>query len=665
MTKFKYPCFQALDIFGVPPLFTIRGRATFQTQIGSSLTIVCATLILTYIIFFIDEMINHKSPNLNSIIYYEETPSEITLNKNNFSFVFGLQTKEYKNFIDESIYKVNAYQSKLILNKNGVYNYENEPLKVIKCDEYKFEIIPEKFKKLPIENLYCLSNNISLKGDYMQESWNFIQFNFMKCVNSTENENNCKSENEINTILNEGFIGMFIPDNAIESSKFKIPYRTYIRNLYKEFSIKYYENIVLYFKLVEVITDSGYFFDEKQSVYFPSYDYYQNDLDINDLINFLTITIRVSSKREIHKRSYIKVQTIFSNVGGMLKIVLLIGEYSVYFIRMLLYKNYILEFFNLDESEIRLKEIRAIYKLSGNYTTKSNFESIFPMVSNMEMNTSFNLLNQNKNNFQFQKKIKNDENSPAFNTSVEANNKDNVEHGISPKENNFFLANEFFSRKPKSKDIKTTSTLLYRGAGKSSIVNKIHNRISKLDTIISNDNINLIKQKSGNLTHNIKAVQKTVISNKYNFFDKHKSVLSNQSLIKTNTQNLKRNIIIPKTNLRVIKIPGFLSDFVCKKNTIKTIKQVNENYKEIQFLLDIVHYLKSQNELSIIERHLFTEEQRKILSHTYTFKADFGLERKGYEYMIKHKKNKFDEKEVKETLLSKNNKLNAETKKLI
>ena len=197
------------------------------------------------------------------------------------------------------------------------------------------------------------------------------------------------------------------------------------------------------------------------------------------------------------------------------------------------------------------------------------------------------------------------------------------------------------------------------------MVNKIHNRISKLDTIISNDNLNLIKQKSGNLYHNIKGVQKTIISNKSNFMDKHKSLLSNQSLIKTNTQNLRRNLIIPKTNLRVIKIPGFLSDFVCKKNTVKTIKQVNENYKEIQFLLDIVHYLKSQNELSIIERYLFTEEQRKILSHTYTFKADFGLERKGYEYMIKHKKNKFDEKEVKETLLSKNNKLNAETKKLI
>ena len=108
----------------------------------------------------------------------------------------------------------------------------------------------------------------------------------------------------------------------------------------------------------------------------------------------------------------------------------------------------------------------------------------------------------------------------------------------------------------------------------------------------------------------------------------------------------RNNIFIPNTKLRVIKVPGFCTDFVCKKNTFYTIKQVHENYKEIQFLLDIVHYLKSQNELNIIGKYLFTEEQRIALSHTYTFEADFGLERKGYEYMIKHEKNKFDEEEI-------------------
>ena len=34
MVKFRYPCFSEIDIFGIPPLFTIRGRATFQSQIN-------------------------------------------------------------------------------------------------------------------------------------------------------------------------------------------------------------------------------------------------------------------------------------------------------------------------------------------------------------------------------------------------------------------------------------------------------------------------------------------------------------------------------------------------------------------------------------------------------------------------------------------------------
>ena len=63
-----------------------------------------------------------------------------------------------------------------------------------------------------------------------------------------------------------------------------------------------------------------------------------------------------------------------------------------------------------------------------------------------------------------------------------------------------------------------------------------------------------------------------------------------------------------------------------------------KNYKDIPFLLDIVHYLQSQNKLNIIGKYLFTDEQRQILSYTYTFKADFSLERKAYECMINHKK---------------------------
>ncbi len=263
MGQYDYSFFHQIDIFGIPPLFTIRGRATFQTNIGSFFTIICIMIIIIYISFFLVQMFNHKSPNLNSTIYYQEIPPNINLTKNNFSFVFGLQTKDYKNYIDESIYTVNAIQTKIKFNENGIYNYEEEILKIIKCNEYEFKLIPDKFKKLALNNLYCLNSDINLKGDFMKDNWNYIRFNFSKCVNSSRNNNKCKSENEINELLNGGYLGIFIPDYTYEPNIYDQPYNTYIKNIHKSFSIKYYEEFFLYFKLVEIITDSGYFFEEK------------------------------------------------------------------------------------------------------------------------------------------------------------------------------------------------------------------------------------------------------------------------------------------------------------------------------------------------------------------------------------------------------------------
>ncbi len=186
-------------------------------------------------------MFNHKSPNLNSTIYYDEIPHEVNLTKNNFTFVFGLQTKEYNNYIDESIYSVNAIQTKIKFNGNGSYNYEEETLKIIKCDEYEFKLIPDKFKELPLNNLYCLNSDINLKGDFMKDNWNYIRFNFTKCINSTNNNNKCKTEDEINNLLNGGYLGMFIADYTYEPNIYHQPYNTYIKNIHKYFSIKYDE----------------------------------------------------------------------------------------------------------------------------------------------------------------------------------------------------------------------------------------------------------------------------------------------------------------------------------------------------------------------------------------------------------------------------------------
>ena len=730
MGKTQYPLFKQIDIFGISPLFTIRGRGTFQTQIGSFLTIICVMLILIYISIFLNEMIYHKSPNIQSTIYYDEIPSEIQLKKENFVFIFGLKTKDNINFIDESIYNVEGNQIKININDKNVYYYDNEALNIIKCSEYKFEFSNENFKKLPLDNLYCIDNDLNFKGEYMSQFWNYIKLNFSKCQNLT-NQNFCKSENEINEILNGGYIEIYIPDYNFEPLKYNDPYNIYIRNLYKSFSIKYFEEIFLYFKLIEIITDSGYFFENKKKINITSYDYIQNDIDFRDYSHFLSISMRLSSKREIYERSYIKLQAIFSNVGGMLKIILLIGEYTVYFIRMTLYKNYILEFFNLDESEIRLKKIRKMYNLTGNINLKNN--TMFRDMNNItEKNNSFLIKSKNNDGIMSSKGLKiideNSENNSYTNSIVNKKNSFILSGTKKTIQNNYLLKkNEFLNEKSKSKENQSAFKLLYRNSNKdesnlhsnflkkdnstllygnlispeqkkttsllhrpinnnnkkknSMLIDNNSNRffqakktssvifnandlkglttkktnISHMNSIISNSMFFKNKIKSDNINKNLKPKY----SNLSEF--KRKNSDTSDNIIITGRKTLKQQLFIPKTNLRIIKVPGFCTDFVCKKNTFSTIKQVHENYKEIQFLLDIVHYLKSQNEINIIEKYVFTEEQRKALSYTYTFEADFGLERKGYEYMIKHKKNKFDDKEMNETT-SQNHLLNMQNK---
>ena len=644
MSKYKNSFFKRFDIFGIHPLFTIRGKTTFQTQIGSFITFICFFLIIIYISYFLYEMINHVSPNFNSTILYEETPPEVQLMKNNFSFVFGLQTKDYINYIDESIYKVNGFQTIAKLNEKGNYDLINQPLKIIKCNEYQFNIVPGQFKKLPLQNLYCLDSNINLKGENMRD-WNYIRLNFSKCENSTENNNSCKSENEINELLNGGYIGISIPDYSLELIKYNNPNNIHVRNLYKSFSIKYFEDIFLYFKLVQIVTDSGYFFENKNYINFTTYDYIQNDIDFRASKYFLALSIRISSKREIHMRNYIKLQTIFSNVGGMIKLLLIIGDYFVFFIRMTLYKNYILEFFNLDESEIRLKKIRKLYKLRGNFTFKNNINSIFPNLNSIDNNVSFKF-NKNLNkihssqNIKFPKTEEKSDSQIFFNNNdlsennKELNNSKNEIYHRHTVKNNFLVNNDFIGQR-RMKNDNFTKTLLHRPKGSSLFKNINLNDMIPKNNFVRLKTTKFITDKS--ISPRAKYSSNSILSGNESGLRKKK---------KNNNNKIKNyNIYIPKTQLRVIKVPGFCSDFICKKNTFRTIKQVHENYKEIQFLLDIVHYLKSQNELNIIGKFLFSEEQRKALSYTYTFEADFGLERNGYEYMIKHKKNKFDDKE--------------------
>ena len=257
-----YSLIRMIDMFGVPPLFTIRGHQTFQTSIGAILTIICIFLMLIYISYFVNQMITHSDPNILSTIYNEENPLPVYLSNKNFSFAFGLQNEDYTNYIDESIYNINAIQTKVYLKNNNESEIYNKPINIIRCNEFSFHSIPEYFAQLPLKDLYCLNNSeYELEGEYKREIYSYIKLNFSKCENSTENNFSCKPIEVINEHLTGGFIGIFMIDYSLVPRDFKNPFIAYGKNVYNSFSNQFFVDLFLYLNNIQIIIDEWFFFN--------------------------------------------------------------------------------------------------------------------------------------------------------------------------------------------------------------------------------------------------------------------------------------------------------------------------------------------------------------------------------------------------------------------
>ena len=330
-----------LDVFGTHPRFTINGNKKFNTYFGCFITIICSGIISLFFIIYINDVINHSKPKLLTSIYSDAKSNKTLITGKDFIITLSLQFPNYSNYINDKIYNIEAG---MYINKDNIES--RKQLELIKCSEYKFEIIPEYFKNLDLNNLFCLKN-----------------FKFSTCKNSTKNNNKCESKELIELTLSGGYIGIFMSDKNVIPNNFTIPYEIYGKNLFTTFSYKQYIDYWIYFKNMEVYTDTGYFFMSKHKNSFISYETSETYIDYRENDAFALVGLRKYNKREVYERSYTKIQEAAANAGGIVKITTLIGEFVVYFFRQILYRNFLIQFFKFKNNRTIIPQ-----KYPGNYS---------------------------------------------------------------------------------------------------------------------------------------------------------------------------------------------------------------------------------------------------------------------------------------------------------
>ena len=66
----------------------------------------------------------------------------------------------------------------------------------------------------------------------------------------------------------------------------------------------------------------------------------------------------------------------------------------------------------------------------------------------------------------------------------------------------------------------------------------------------------------------------------------------------------------------------------------RNISMINSKFKRIEFLFDVIHFLKSKDEIRALKRIVFDDIQNKTLTQSYSFQLNASEDEKQFDFSI-------------------------------
>ena len=569
--KFKHFLLRC-DLLGKTQNFTIAQRNSFHTPIGVILSFIMVTVIVYFFGYFFIKGILMKNPMVVITNHIDENPPKISLTNESYIITISLQNPDYSVYVNESIYTVNLTLLTIIRLGNGTVETIEEPLQLIRCNQFNFIRIPEYFNLMDVDNLYCINTTkeIYLRGSFGQPEWTYLNFEFNKCVNSTLNQNSCVPEEEMNKILDGGYVGLFVTDFSVYPNDLKKPFHLYGRNIFTGFSVREYLECWIYLNQIEINTDNGIVLERIQTSTSFQYESLKELKDHRSGNNFLTVGMRLAQSKDIYDRTYTKLHESIADFGGIIKVVFLLGEIVTYLFRELLYKDYILGFFYEKMTS------------NNNGNDSQTFNRSHSRIS----------LNCRKSDYFYKMKRHTINNSLMSSSHINAVR--------SPKKN--IKCNSFYSHVLPIPDNNFTLAVFQKRA--EQIGKNTQREFSKSSSF---------ETKNHQIIHSNVIDEQHVKNN--NFLINTKQVNENDTWISIDSKK-KQKHLRHKRNLNWYLLLG---PCLFNRNIQKNIKEVNDKYKRVFYWFDVIHYLKQNNDLMYIKQILFSEHQFQRIKNKYLF----------------------------------------------
>ena len=317
------------DIYSRRISFFYENKERIGSLLGFILTTLYVILSIIFFLFYFIKTIKREDVTASeSTIYPKSTPS-IEINKENFYLVFGLEhPTKLTRFIDERIYYPEAVYVERIKENGKFVNKSETILNIERCDNKNFgKNYQFLFQKGELNNSYCLKDfNVTLSGGIKFNKMAYIRINIYPCVNSSENNNHCKPQDEINYYLTSNYFSILAKDIGLNPLNYSFPAMPIVQDIYSTIDKSLLTEFIIYFGMVEIDTDIGLFRTNiKKDKYLQYIRNYHSFFFIDkegDLTNreILSIQIRLEDNVYFQKRTYIKMSQVFSTTGGYMQV---------------------------------------------------------------------------------------------------------------------------------------------------------------------------------------------------------------------------------------------------------------------------------------------------------------------------------------------------------
>ena len=444
-----------IDLFGRRPEIYYKGNAKRKAWVGKVFTQI---YILIYLGFFIYKLI--RVIKKFDVTFYEtstytgETPF-IKLDNEIFYGGFALSDPyTLQTFVDERIYYPVASFITGKKERNN-WNFISNKVEVEKCKLEKFgSKYIELLKDKNIDNLYCFKEmNATLEGHITYEQYSYFIIKFFPCVNSSLNNFNCLSTEEIESHLSYALASVLIQDIELTPENYDNPTKIRTKELTTPVYKNLYKNINSYFHIINVETDHDIIgLDFLSNIHKDKYFKYDDtfiisSLTINNIFEteeaLCDLTIQLSEDIITLKRTKIKLIDSLGEVGGVMSIILSLFKIFSSFMTKSIYEisiiNHLFEF-DLDNEQVLLKcdkNIQIRKKIPRSEEVFKSYSSIKLLPKN---NISIYNLYKNKKNIHNKTKIEEDiltkKNLDNENQNQNINSSKREEGRVTHRENN-------------------------------------------------------------------------------------------------------------------------------------------------------------------------------------------------------------------------------------